>query len=153
MKDSKQVKQNTQARLGLVAQWRAWAHSLTQRSEATGPQAAHLRRGQAAEALAAKMVTQAGLKILARNYKTPGRGGGEIDIIARDGNTLVFIEVRSRSSSRYGHAGSSIQAAKQQRWRYAAAVYIRHLQPAPMTRFDAILFDGEQAPQWLRSVF
>ncbi|MEY3486668.1 MAG: hypothetical protein RL075_673, partial [Pseudomonadota bacterium] len=53
------------------------------------------RRGDAAEALAAEYLAARGLRLLQRNFKTPGRGGGEIDLIMRapDG-TLVFVEVR-----------------------------------------------------------
>ena len=58
------------------------------------------QKGDAAEALALRHLQAAGLKLVTRNYRTPGRGGGEIDLIVRapDG-TLVFVEVRQRSSA------------------------------------------------------
>jgi len=64
-------------------------------SAASGQQITTKRRGDAAEALAAEYLTARGLRLLHRNFKTPGRGGGEIDLIMRapDG-TLVFVEVR-----------------------------------------------------------
>jgi putative endonuclease len=149
--------------------WWARLASLTQRPSPDSPAAEksttampvrspahlpmHLQSGQAAEDAAAELLQTAGLRVLTRNYKTPGRGGGEIDIIARDGNTLVFVEVRQRKSSAYGGAAASISPSKQARWRYAAQVYVQQFgsQP-PDCRFDAVLFEGGQAPVWLRGV-
>jgi putative endonuclease len=132
--------------------WWARLGSLTQRKTAPALPA-HLRSGQAAEDAAVALLQAAGLRVLERNYKTPGRGGGEIDVIAQDGNTLVFVEVRQRKSSAYGGAAASISATKQARWRYAAQVYLQQFgsQP-PDCRFDAVLFEGGQAPVWLRGV-
>ncbi|REM02988.1 YraN family protein, partial [Mycobacterium tuberculosis] len=69
-------------------------------------------RGDAAEDAALDHLRDAGLVLLARNYRTPGRGGGEIDLIMRDprplpGGTLVFVEVRQRSTGAHGGAGGS----------------------------------------------
>jgi peptidoglycan-associated lipoprotein len=76
---------------------------------ASGQQITTTRRGDAAEALAAEYLAARGLRLLQRNFKTPGRGGGEIDLIMRapDG-TLVFVEVRQRASSSHGGAGASM---------------------------------------------
>ncbi len=92
------------------------------------------------------------MQLLERNYRTPGRGGGEIDLIMRERDgTVVFVEVRSRSSGAFGGAGSSIGAAKQQRVVYAARHYLlRHASPPPC-RFDAVLL--EQSVQWLKAAF
>jgi putative endonuclease len=132
--------------------WWARLGSLTQRKTAPALPA-HLRSGQAAEDAAVALLQAAGLRVLERNYKTPGRGGGEIDVIAQDGNTLVFVEVRQRKNSAYGGAAASISATKQARWRYAAQVYLQQFgsQP-PDCRFDAVLFEGGQAPVWLRGL-
>jgi putative endonuclease len=67
----------------------------------------------------------AGLRLLQRNYRTPGRGGGEIDLIlrARDG-TLVFVEVRQRRAGGHGGAAASVGAAKQARIVLAARHYL-----------------------------
>ena len=93
-----------------------------------------------------------GLRLLARNYRTPGRGGGEIDLIlqAQDG-TVVFVEVRSRSHQGFGGAGGSIGASKRQRWAYAAQHWLQHTGRNPACRFDAVLLDGAQL-QWLQGV-
>ncbi len=119
---------------------------------ATPPLAAHLQSGQAAERRAEALLRQAGLQVIERNYKTPGRGGGEIDLIARHGDTLVFVEVRQRRRAEFGSALASIGTAKQQRWLYAAQVYLRRFKHTPPCRFDVVVFDGEQAPQWLQGV-
>jgi len=133
--------------------------SLTQRPAAPAPNTSpaalpqHLQSGQAAEDAAAALLQAAGLAVLQRNYKTPGRGGGEIDIIAREGATLVFIEVRQRKSAAYGGAAASISAAKQKHWRYAAQSYLQRFgNRPPDCRFDVVLFEGQAAPQWLRGV-
>ena len=68
--------------------------------------------GNAAEDLASAHLERAGLRILTRNYRVRG---GEIDCIALDGNTLVFVEVRLRRNTRFGGAAASIDGRKQQR--------------------------------------
>lgn len=109
--------------------------------------------GGAAEDRALRHLQQAGLQLLQRNYRTPGRGGGEIDLVlrAQDG-TLVFVEVRSRASSAYGGAGASIGVAKQRRIVLAAQHYLVRYASAPPCRFDAVLVQGE-AIEWLRGAF
>ena len=109
--------------------------------------------GQAAEDLALAHLQAAGLRLQARNYRTPGRGGGEIDIVLRapDG-TLVFVEVRSRAQASHGGAGASIGAAKRRRIVLAARHYLLRWPSPPPCRFDAVLVDGGQV-QWLRAAF
>ena len=66
--------------------------------------------GDAAEDRALAHLQAAGLKLLARNYRTPGRGGGEIDLVMREpGGTLVFVEVRQRGSRSHGGAAASVE--------------------------------------------
>lgn len=109
--------------------------------------------GQAAEDLALAHLQAAGLRLQARNYRTPGRGGGEIDLVLRapDG-TLVFVEVRSRAQASHGGAGASIGAAKRRRIVLAARHYLLRWPSPPPCRFDAVLVDGGQV-QWLRAAF
>lgn len=111
------------------------------------------QKGQAAEDRALAHLQAAGLRLLARNYRTPGRGGGEIDLIVRapDG-TVVFVEVRSRSQRGFGSAAASINAAKQRRIVFAARHYLMRLAAPPPCRFDAVLLDGEQL-EWIRAAF
>jgi putative endonuclease len=118
-------------------------------------------RGDAAEAAARGFLTKAGLKFIDANFKTPGRGGGEIDLIMRaaDG-TLVFVEVRQRASTSHGGAAASISPVKQQRIIFAARHYLMRFASAPPCRFDVVLVQGGRADggdafqiEWLQAAF
>lgn len=109
--------------------------------------------GQAAEDKALNHLLRAGLTLVERNYRTPGRGGGEIDLIMREaGGTLVFVEVRSRGGSGFGGAGGSIGATKRRRIVFAAQHYLLRWPAPPPCRFDAVLIEGERV-DWLRAAF
>jgi putative endonuclease len=95
--------------------------------------------GAAAESLAAEFLQSRGLAVVERNYRCRG---GEIDLIVRDGGTLVFVEVRLRRSSAFGGARASITAAKRRRLKFAAGLFLSRLEREPPCRFDAILLDG-----------
>jgi putative endonuclease len=86
------------------------------------PDAALGRRG---EDLAHRYLRQAGLIIVARNYRTPNLSG-EIDIIARDGDTIVFVEVKARTSTDYGSPDRAIDSEKERRIMAAARHYASH---------------------------
>jgi putative endonuclease len=101
-----------------------------------------MNRGAAAEALAAEFLQARGLKIVARNYRCRG---GEIDLIASDGDSLIFVEVRLRSDAAFGGAAESITTAKKKRLRFAAAHYLSRssqMSKEPPCRFDAILLSS-----------
>jgi len=98
-----------------------------------------MNRGAAAETLAADFLAGRGVEIIARNYRCRG---GEIDLIARDRDTLVFVEVRLRSSAKFGGAAASITATKRRRLARAAGHYLAKLGREPPCRFDAILLDS-----------
>ena len=121
---------------------------------ASGPAAGTTRqRGNAAEDRALAYLQAQGLQLLERNYRTPGRGGGEIDLVMRERDgTLVFVEVRARASGAFGGAGGSISAAKQQRIVYAARHYLLRLPSPPPCRFDVVLVEGGGV-QWLQAAF
>ncbi|MFM6986914.1 MAG: YraN family protein [Hydrogenophaga sp.] len=126
-----------------------------QRSSVTTKQ-----RGDAAEALALAHLLRAGLRLVQRNFRTPGRGGGEIDLIMREPDgTLVFIEVRQRASASRGGAGGSVTPLKQRRIVFAARHFLLRLGSEPPCRFDVVLIDGaigsDETPavQWLRAAF
>ena len=112
--------------------------------------------GDAAEAEALEHLQRAGLRLVMRNYRTPGRGGGEIDLFmhAPDG-TLVFVEVRRRSRASHGGAGASISAVKQRRIVFAARHYLLRLGKEPPCRFDVVLIDEGAEPRttWLQAAF
>lgn len=116
--------------------------------------------GDAAELVALAHLRVAGLQLLEANYRTPGRGGGEIDLIMKDADgTLVFIEVRQRASQSHGGAGASISAVKQKRIVFAARHYLTRFKSLPPCQFDVVLIHGKlgagDAPtiEWLRSAF
>jgi len=108
-------------------------------------------RGRRAEDLAATFLQQQGLTLVARNYQCRF---GEIDLIARDGDALVFVEVRMRANSAFGGAAASITAGKRAKLLRTARHYLAGLARAPACRFDAVLIDGEgAAPEWLKNAF
>ncbi|MCS4511413.1 YraN family protein [Xylophilus ampelinus] len=109
--------------------------------------------GDAAEDRALAHLQAAGLRLLSRNYRTPGRGGGEIDLVMRDRDgTLVFVEVRQRKGVGHGGAAASIGATKRQRIVFAARHYLMRLGAPPPCRFDAVLVEAG-AVTWLRAAF
>ncbi|MEJ6021010.1 YraN family protein [Ramlibacter sp. PS4R-6] len=108
--------------------------------------------GDAAEDRALAHLAANGLKLVARNYRTPHRGGGEIDLVMRDGDTLVFVEVRQRASGRFGGAAASIGAVKQRRIVFAARHYLMRMPSPPPCRFDVVSVEAGRV-DWLRAAF
>ncbi|HTE13662.1 MAG TPA: YraN family protein [Burkholderiales bacterium] len=110
--------------------------------------------GQDAEARAARYLEAQGLHIVERNYRCRW---GEIDLIARDGVTLVFIEVRARSSNAFGGAAASITTGKREKLTRTAQHYLASIRHAPRCRFDALLLsgssDGSGALEWIQDAF
>ena len=108
--------------------------------------------GANAEALAARFLSRRGLAIVERNWR---RRCGELDLVARDGDTLVFVEVRLRRRGDFGGAAASITAAKRARLVNAANLYLARLPRTPPCRFDAILLDALDPAhiEWLRDIF
>ena len=109
--------------------------------------------GDAAEEAALRYLQRAGLRLVERNYRTPGRGGGEIDLIMQDrAGTTVFLEVRSRRNAAHGGAAASIGASKRRRIVFAARHYLARLREVPPCRFDVVVMDGENI-EWLCAAF
>ena len=130
------------------------------KSRNQGAQATTKQRGDAAEDQALQHLLRRGLRLVHRNFRTPGRGGGEIDLIMREADgTLVFVEVRQRSGGSRGGAASSVTAVKQRRIVFAARHFLYRLGSEPPCRFDVVLLQGHQgtceAPEieWLRGAF
>ena len=117
------------------------------------PQARPRTRAQAmgaeAEERAARYLAERGLAIVAKNYRTRF---GEIDLVAREGETLVFVEVRMRSGDAFGGAASSITAGKCRRIESAARHYLAGMHSEPPCRFDVVTLDGKETT-WLRAAF
>lgn len=112
-------------------------------------------RGDAAEDAALAHLRRHGLSLVQRNFRTPGRGGGEVDLIMREPDgTLVFVEVRQRASQRQGGAGASITGVKQRRIVFAARHFLLRLGSEPPCRFDVVLIEGTPSRiEWLRAAF
>jgi putative endonuclease len=108
--------------------------------------------GARAEAQARAFLEARGLRVIAQNFRTRR---GEIDLIAQDGETLVFVEVRQRRSAAFGGAAASITSAKRARVIAAAQAYLATLSSEPACRFDAILIDGATSTciDWRRDAF
>jgi putative endonuclease len=113
--------------------------------------AAAAASGVRAEALAATFLEGRGLSIVARNVRSRF---GEIDLVCRDGPTLVFVEVRLRRSKAFGGAAVSITPAKRARLAAACETYLATLRTTPPCRLDAVLLDSEDPSriEWLRDV-
>lgn len=107
--------------------------------------------GTRAEDLAADHLARRGLRLVVRNFRTRH---GEIDLVMRDGETVVFVEVRLRTTARFGGAAGSITAAKRARLVAAAEGYLAQLGREPPCRFDAVLLDGLDPARitWLRDI-
>jgi putative endonuclease len=112
--------------------------------------------GNAAEDRALAHLQAAGLHLVARNVKSPGRGGGEVDLIMRESNgTLVFVEVRQRHSSTHGGAAASVGGVKQRRLVFAARHFLARWRGEwPPCRFDVVALEGETPHiAWLQGAF
>ncbi len=106
--------------------------------------------GDRAEDSATRFLEKRGLAVLTRNFRCRG---GEIDLICRDGKTLVFVEVRMRRNAGYGGAGASITPSKQRRVVLAAQHYLlAHARLDCDCRFDCVLLDGKNI-EWIRDAF
>jgi putative endonuclease len=110
-------------------------------------------RGDAAEEAALAYLQDRGLRLLQRNYRTPGRGGGEIDLIMQlPDTTVVFVEVRQRATRGFGGAAASVGTVKQRRIIFAARHYLMRWRQLPPARFDVVVVEAEGL-QWLQAAF
>jgi putative endonuclease len=109
------------------------------------------RAGARAEDLCAELLRKAGLRVLARNWRCRH---GEIDLVAEEGGTLVFAEVRYRRDERFGGAAESVTTAKQSRLIAAARLYLMR-RPDAECRFDVLLLDSLEPERisWIRNAF
>ncbi len=111
----------------------------------TGPaRPEHLRHGKLGERAAKKYLRQHGLKFLTANFRS---AHGEIDLVFRDGDCLVFVEVKARSSENWTRPAAAVNAAKRRRLSQTALAYLRQLKnPQVKIRFDIVevlLADGK----------
>ncbi len=103
----------------------------------------HLRRGRLGERVAKRHLRRMGLKFLTANFRSPR---GEIDLVFRDGDCLVFVEVKTRSSEDWTRPAAAVNAGKRRRLSLAALDYLKRLgNPPARVRFDIVevlLADG-----------
>jgi len=113
----------------------------------------HNQLGQEAEDLALCYLQQQGLTLIERNYRSRY---GEIDLIMRDQQHIVFVEVRFRSSQRYGGALSSVDIHKQRKLIKCAQQYIANTSSRLGFRFDVLAISPSSQQhdiQWLTNAF
>jgi putative endonuclease len=103
--------------------------------------------GAQAEDRALRFLVGHGLKLKERNYSCRL---GEIDLILLEGATLVFVEVRMRSSRSFGGAAHSITARKRKRLLAAARHYLSQQRGTPACRFDAVLIEHDDTLEWIK---
>ena len=104
--------------------------------------------GRDAEARALAFLEQEGLTLVEKNFRCRT---GEIDLIMRDGQVLVFIEVRSRKNQHFGGAAASVGPVKQRRLWRTAEHYLMRCPDQPPCRFDLVAIDGESL-QWIQNM-
>lgn len=105
--------------------------------------------GAAAEEQALHYLQRQGLVLVERNWRCTG---GELDLVMRDGRYWVFVEVRLRRSCRFGGALQSIDGRKCARLVHAASLYLLKQHIDAPCRFDALVFEGEAAPLWIKNI-
>ena len=121
----------------------------------TAPPVTTRQTGQAAETAACAYLEDRGLTLLGRNYRSPF---GEIDLVMRDGATLVFVEVRQRANAQYGTPAETVGARKQGRLRTTAEHYLQQYprESQKPCRFDIVAITDappDYRIEWLRDAF
>jgi putative endonuclease len=118
-------------------------------ARAAGP--ARTARGAAAESTALAWLQKKGLKLVERNWRCKA---GELDLVLRDGPSLVMVEVRLRSSNDFGGAAASIDARKRAKLVAAARLYLARLPDCPC-RFDVVTMSDPAGRdlEWIRNAF
>jgi putative endonuclease len=112
------------------------------RDRVGGQQPNKIERGATAEQQAVDVLVRKGLRIVERNYRSKL---GELDIIARDGTTLVFVEVRSRCTAQFGSALDAVGRRKQAQVSRVAMQYVAWRRPSfSRARFDVVAITGQE---------
>lgn len=108
-----------------------------------------IETGRAAEDLALERLSAAGMKLVERNFRAKA---GEIDLVMREGEEIVFVEVRARASDAFGGAAASITAAKQRRVIAAARLWLVKRGWTGSCRFDVVAIEAGRV-EHLRAAF
>jgi putative endonuclease len=128
----------------LSSRWRSrfW------RSKASSEKPEHIRRGAFGEKIACRFLRKRGYKILYRNFKH--RPAGEVDIVCRDRDTLVFVEVKTRASEDLRRPFEDIKSFQKRQISRGALAWLRLLDnPDVVFRFDVVevIADGKTKPR------
>ncbi|HEY2805301.1 MAG TPA: YraN family protein [Gemmatimonadales bacterium] len=108
------------------------------------------RDGEAAERRAADLLIADGYAIIEQRYRFHHH---DVDLIARRGNVVVFVEVRSRRSARFGKAIETVRSGKQRDLVRAASSWLqRHGRPGDVARFDVVAIQAGRM-EWVQSAF
>ncbi len=110
-------------------------------------------RGEAIERIAASWLAKRGLQLLASNQHAKG---GELDLVMQDGDTLVFVEVKHRTTARYGHPLETVTHTKQRRLVKAALFYLQRNRLSCPCRFDVLAVTGRASAfefHWVQGAF
>jgi putative endonuclease len=99
------------------------------------------RLGREGEDAAVRLLQDRGYAVIARNVRLPG---GEIDVIARDRDVVVFVEVKARDSQAFGSALAAVDARKRRTLRAIAADWLQVAAPGARARFDVVTVEGGQ---------
>ena len=99
----------------------------------------HRDLGRTGEDAAVALLLERGYEIVGRNVRLPG---GEIDVVARDGEIVVFVEVKARGSRAFGSAVTAVDARKRRTLRKLAAEWLQLFAPRAYARFDVVAADG-----------
>jgi putative endonuclease len=112
--------------------------------------ASHLLRGEQAEQQACDFLITQGLTLIERNFRSPY---GELDLIMKEGETLVIVEVRFRKNAIFGSALESVTHSKQVKISATTEVYLNSLDEMPRMRFDVVGILGNGELQWVKNAF
>jgi putative endonuclease len=126
----------------LAGRWTAAVQRVRRILAGTAPLPPHLRTGRRGEQVAYRHLRHLGYVMVARNWRVKGFRG-ELDLVGWDGDTLCFIEVKTRSSQAPGEHGlvpaeMAVDAAKQDELRKMATLFLRSQQPQTYSRFDVV---------------
>lgn len=109
-----------------------------------------LNSGREGENLAVDYLLKKGYKILEKNFRCPA---GEIDIIARDGNFIVIVEVKRRISDKYGEPQLAVNHKKQEKLKKSALYYLCRIGKELPVRFDVIAIRGGKIEHFENAFF
>ena len=115
------------------------------------PQDVHKKvLGKKGEKLVADYLKKQGCKIIKKNYRTPF---GEADIIAKDGDELAFVEVKTRTSDLYGTPSEAVGREKRQRYYRIAEFYWLQTKEEPNARFDVAEVYADGTIEYIKNAF